>query len=360
MKKLKAAILGLAHCHTIIFYNEFKKFADEIEIIGMADVPDPENNREESLEARLAANLNIPDRPKLYPNVDVLLDQKPDIACITSDIADHPMLVKKCMERGIYTIIEKPMACSQEDGLAISRAAESCPDHLFVNWPIAWYPTFRKARELARSGAVGRLLRICYRTPQTKGPYGCKTTDFESVKGAWCYRHDRGGGSLIDYAGYGFFLASWFFEEAPKMVYGLKKNFALPFSDTEDYSSFILDFGDKVGQAEGSWSTHCSGEIPTGPIVYGEEGTIVADRFDDTVKLYRKFKPYVPSFPPDEIYRPMPLDERDCVVGSVMDLILKGKPVPESITMKINRLAQGGLSAGILSCDTGKPEIVKL
>ena len=68
----------------------------------------------------------------------------------------------------------------------------------------------------------------------------------------------------------------------------------------------------------------------------------------------------VPSFPPDEIYRPMPLEERDCVVGSVMDYILKGKEVPESITLRINRLAQGGLSAGILSCETGKPEEVKL
>ena len=37
-----------------------------------------------------------------------------------------------------------------------------------------------------------------------------------------------------------------------------------------------------------------------------------------------------------------------------------GKKVPESITMEINNMAQGGLSAGILSCETGKAEKVRL
>ena len=358
MKKLKVAVAGIAHVHAPGFVEMFRKYPEEAEVIGFADVPDPSGHPEESLEARIARNMHLADLPECFASVDEMLDQKPDIVCIGSDIADHPMLAQKCLARGIYTVIEKPLAASGDDAAVIAAAAEKCPDHLFVNWPVAWFPTYRKGQELARAGAVGRILRMVYRTPSTRGPYGNKPVTESAREGAWCFRHDRGGGSIIDYAGYGCFLAAWFLGAAPQSVFGIKKNFLIPFSDTEDYAELILDYGDKIAVAEGSWSTFSSGEIPTGPVVYGENGTIVCDRFAPEVKVYRRYKAYVPCEPPDELYRPQPLTGRDDLAGHLIDFIRHGIPVPETMTFELNRMAQLALSAGILSCRTGKVETV--
>lgn len=57
--------------------------------------------------------------------------------------------------------------------------------------------------------------------------------------------------------------------------------------DIEDFSAMILDFGDGVGLLEGSWSTLNSGEVPSGPIIHGTEGTIVCDHHSYKTKLYK-------------------------------------------------------------------------
>ena len=106
MKKLKVAVAGIAHVHAPGFVEMFRKYPEEAEVIGFADVPDPSGHPEESLEARIARNMHLADLPECFASVDEMLDQKPDIVCIGSDIADHPMLAQKCLARGIYTVIE--------------------------------------------------------------------------------------------------------------------------------------------------------------------------------------------------------------------------------------------------------------
>ena len=142
-----------------------------------------------------------------------------------------------------------------------------------------------------------------------------------------------------------------------KTVYGLRKNFLMPFTDVEDYSDFIIDFGDAVAQAEGSWSTFSSGEIPTGPIIYGSEGTIVCDRFTNIVKVYKTFKPYVQTPPPEEVITPEPMPNLN-LARQLIDFIRDGKPVHEMITLEFNLKQLAAMDAGVRSCESGSAEAV--
>ena len=54
--KLKVAIAGLAHVHAIGFYGAFKKYPNEVDFIGLTDIPDAKGAAAESLESRLAKN----------------------------------------------------------------------------------------------------------------------------------------------------------------------------------------------------------------------------------------------------------------------------------------------------------------
>lgn len=354
MKKLKVALIGLAHVHAQILYKDFNKYPDKIEWLGCADVPP---YSEDGLKRRLELNMPNIDMPEIYDNYTDLLDKKPDIALIATDIKGHADIVEETLARDIHTVVEKPMATTFEEGVRMYRAQEKSKASLAINWPVAWFASFRLAYELTQKGAVGTPLRFQYRSPATLGPYTAYGLSDEERSKLWWYRHERGGGSIMDYAGYGCTLATWFLGKAAKRAGGFRKNFFLPFSDVEDYSTFTLDFEDAVAIVEGSWSTISSGEIPTGPIVYGTEGTLVTDRSANEVKVYRQHKAYVKVMPPDEVHSAEPVD--DNIAINIINHINNRTPLHELITADFNLKALGALDAGIRSCASGNIEAVK-
>ena len=134
----------------------------------------------------------------------------------------------------------------------------------------------------------------------------------------------------------------------------MKKNFFLPYSDVEDYSTFTIDFGDSIGLLEGSWSTLNNGEVATGPVVFGTKGVIVADRFAPEVKVYVTKQQYIPSPEPDEVI--MPENNADGVALNVINHLTKGTPLHEMITPEFNMKVMAAFDAGIRSCESGMIE----
>lgn len=354
MRKLRTAIIGMEHIHIINLSHDFNKYSDQIEWVGIAEVP-PYTDEEIAMRKKL----NLPNDIdlKIWEDYKKLLSQDIDIAIICTNVARHAAIVEETLSMGIHTVVEKPMALSMEDAKRMYRAYKRSGAALIINWPVAWFPTFRKVKELADSGIVGDVLRVHYRSPSTRGPYKLNEYTPEELSKLWWYKHDEGGGSVCDYAGYGCVLSTWITGKTAKRVYGLKKNFFLPFSDVEDYSTFTIDFGDSVGLIEGSWSTMNNGEIATGPIVYGSEGVIVADRFAPEVKVYKDLIPYQPSPKPNEIYNVEPIE--DNIALNVINYIIKGKPLFEMVTPEFNMKAMAAFDAGVRSCESGLPELAE-
>ncbi len=354
MRKLRAGIIGLAHIHARLMIRDLDKNKDRVEIVGMADYPP--FTREE-LEKRLEMNTYAPTEGQPIPvweDYKELLKQDLDLAIVCSDIKDHAAITEEILAADIHTIIEKPMALDMEDAKRMYRAYKKSNAELYINWPVAWFPSFRKAKELADSRIAGEVLRVQYRSPSTRGPYRLNEYTPRELSQLWWYQHDRGGGSICDYAGYGCLLTTWFAGKTAKSVYGLKKNFFHPFSDIEDYACFTIDFGHCVGLAEGSWSTLNNGQIPTGPVIYGTEGVIVADRFLPQVKVYRDLLPYQPSPEPNAVYETEPVSED--IISHVVQVLLDGTQPNELITPEFNMKAQAAFDAGRRSCETGKVE----
>ena len=353
MKKLRAAIIGLAHIHVINMTNDFSRHPDMYEIVGMADVPPyTEEERKERIRKNVPADSKVP----LFEDYMELLSKDIDLAIICTDIKDHADITVKILAMGINVVIEKPMCIDSEDAERIYKAYKESKAQLYVNWPIAWFSGFRLAYDLARSGEVGDILRVQYRSPATTGPYKPGELPEEELLKSWWYHSDRGGGSICDYAGYGCVLTTWFAGKRAKSVYGIRKNFISKFSDIEDYSAFILDFGECVGYVEGSWTTFNSGEIPTGPIVYGTKGIIVTDRHSTEVRVYTDFAQYMPSPPPNKVLKPGECCD-DVATGIYKNLVL-GEKAYELISADFNLDVQAALSAGIRSCRSGISETV--
>ena len=354
MKTLKIAVLGLDHVHASQMFFCMNTAPDKVEFIGMADFLSKDK---EVVDEKVSRNCvkQMQDAVKLYYNYEELLDKKPDMVMINSDVKSHADCAIEALKRNLNAVCEKPMAFDMADAKRMYKAAKESEGELIINWPIAWFPAFNKTKELSDSGIIGEVLRVQYRSPSTRGPYRLDQFTPKELSKMWWYQQDRGGGSIFDYAGYGCVLATWITNMTAKSVYGLKKNYFLPFSDVEDYSVFTIDFGNKVGLIEGSWSTMNNGEIATGPVVYGTEGVIVADRFDPIVKVYKDLKPYQPSPAPTEVFECPPQTNADMAKNLIEHFTL-GAPLHELLTLDFNMKAASALDAGCRSCESGVSE----
>lgn len=351
MKKYRVAFIGLAHVHVSQLSKPFNLMTDCYELVGAADF---NVNSEEQQQTHIS--LNVPPwlSDKIWDDYKELLKQDIDIAVITTDVRDHAAACEETLAMNIHTIVEKPMALTMADAKRMYRAYRRSSAQLLINWPVAWFPNFNSCKELAESGAVGKILRVQYRSPATRGPYPLDKFTTQELSKLWWYQNEKGGGSISDYSGYGCALTTWITGKTAKRVSGMKKNFFLDFSDVEDYSVFCIDFGDSVGLIEGSWSTVNNGHIPTGPIVYGEKGVIVADRYDKEVRVYAKSSAYGVVDTPDEVY--VAEDAPQNVACNLWEFLSEGKPLHPLVTPELNMQIMAAFDAGIRSCNTGVTE----
>ena len=350
MKKYRIALIGLSHVHIAQLTRDFLNYPEEVEVVGAADVEPFVGDFEMGSRMKFLEKREIP----IWEDYKELLKQDIDIAIVCTVINKYPEIVEEAMAMNIHTIVEKPMALTMENARRMYRAYKASKAQLIINWPVAWYPTFRKVKELVDEGAAGEVYRVQYRSPATYGPFSQKEMEASDLARSWWYKSEFGGGSLSDYAGYGCLLTTWISGQTAKRVSGFKKNFKNPFSDIEDYSVLTIDFGSCLGLVEGSWSTLSNGEIPTGPVVYGSKGVIVADRFDPVVKVYTDFIPYKPSPKPNMEY--MTEENPDKLARNILDFLENGTELCELVTPEFNMKVMAAYDAGIRSCESGQIE----
>ncbi len=352
MAKLKAAIIGIAHMHISALYKSLAALPDEAEFIGWADVAPFDGQGLDRKSAFLgAAKETIP----YFEDWRDILALKPDLALVCADNAAHADTACALLEAGIAVVLEKPMAIGYADAVRIRDAALKSGAKLAVNWPIAWFPSFNRAKELCDAGKIGQIMRLTYRSPATWGPYSYSKDGLlppdDILDATWWYHHDRGGGSILDYACYGAALTTWFFGHRAKKVWGIKHSFLTTAHDVEDFSAMLLDFGDGVGELEGSWSTFNCGECPSGPIIHGTEGTIVCDRHSNNIKLYLR-RSHGHSAPDEVIECPASTPELN--FGRVIvDHLTKNAPLHPLLEPELNVSVMAALEAGRTSASCG-------
>ena len=96
---------------------------------------------------------------KVYEDWMTMLDQeKPDLCVVNSENAYHAQITEACAQRGIDVCLEKPMALSLSEGLAMYRAAKTYGTEIIVNWPITWNPGMRTIKRLLEAGTIGDII----------------------------------------------------------------------------------------------------------------------------------------------------------------------------------------------------------
>ena len=366
MKQYRVVIIGFAHMHINDVASHFYE-NPRTDLVACADtVPAMPELRvapyTRAWNKRFCMeNFKI---PREYADYRKMLDQeKPDIAIVTSENILHREIVEECARRGVNICVEKPMAVSLSDALAMQRSAEQYGVKLLVNWPITWIGAYRTMKQKLDEGAIGQLIEFKIRTSHT-GPLGpgashkgvsetAAPMSGQEKAHTWWHQLNRGGGAMYDFCCYGSMLSHWLTGQEALSAFGLRANLMSQYGDADDTAVMVVRYPGAVALIETSWTTPKE-LIPSNiPMLYGTEGAMTLVTVDgrDAVKVLRPDQE-------DQLFFADELEEheRDIACAFVHHLDT-GEEVHPTLSLKHNISAMRILDAGVRSAGSGKQEM---
>ncbi len=359
MKKYRIGIIGFGQMHIQGLVNSFLAKPDTFEFMGCADTVtdlDPISDQPDTHPA-VRRTVETKCAPlKGYASVADLLNDKPDLVLVASETSAHCSIICDALNRGIHVIVEKPMAMSYSEAQQMCYAAKKSGCVFIINWPTAWFPPFRLIGELGFSGIIGEVQRFSYTNAESLGPfsYGQTLTDEEKLH-EWWYHRRYGGGGVMDYIVYGCNLSRWMLGEKASAAFCMATNITCPYADIEDHATVVLKYPHARALVEGTWATFSSGGIPSGPILYGERGTLVTDRKGTNVALYDARFLQAPA----KIFEAEPFPEGRANLAEEFLYALKTGDMHPLLSPWLNLDAMAAMDAALRSCESGKMEVVK-
>jgi predicted dehydrogenase len=221
---------------------------------------------------------------------------KPDVVILCPNTASHADYVERVAPYGVNVLVEKPFAASLEDADRMIAAMQKGGGRMVINWPLAWYPAHRTAKRLADEGRIGRVLEVHF-YDGNRGPLYHMADKLEVTEAevqaqkvdSWWYKKASGGGSLLDYVGYGVTLGTWFHNGvAPLEV--TTSTWAGPGLEVDEHSVTVCRYEYGLSKYETRWGTFSDPWIlqpqpKCGFVIVGTDGTISSYDFEPIVRI---------------------------------------------------------------------------
>src|SRR5664279_159734 len=195
---LRVGIVGLVHGHVHGFLGA-SLHSPEIQIVGIAE-PDPR------LLSQAATRYGF-ERALLFTDLEEMLQKvHPQAVLVYTNTCDHRRVVEICSQHGVHVMMEKPLAVSLKDALAIEKAAHAGKIQVLVNYETSWYRSNHAAYDLVHEGALGDVRKVVIHD----GHNGPKDIGVEPEFLGWLTDPQlNGGGALFDFGCYGADLMTW-------------------------------------------------------------------------------------------------------------------------------------------------------
>jgi predicted dehydrogenase len=161
--------------------------------------------------------------------------------------------VEECARRGVHVMMEKPMAVSYQDALAMAEVAKRGNIHVLVDYETTWYASNLAAYDLLEKSALGEVRKVVVRD----GHRGPKLINVPPEFFAWLTDPKlNGAGALYDFGCYGADLMTWLMHgEAPLSVTAVTKQLQRDvYPKVDDEADVMLSYRNAIAILEGSWN----------------------------------------------------------------------------------------------------------
>lgn len=353
----RIAMVGFSHMHV----GDQIRAALEHPRTELVGVWDPTQD----LITPVLEDFDLP-RSLVFDRLDELMrTAEPEIVIVCSTTADHVALVDELAPYGVHIILEKPFALSVQDADKMIAAVNSGDGTLSINWPLTWYPSHRTTQRLIAEGVIGRIREIHY-YDGNRGPLHHRhdkkvvdvSEDLALKNSSWWYSADNGGGSLLDYLGYGATLGTWFRDgEMPESI--LAKTFIPQGLNVDEQSVVIGTYSTGLSVFQTRWGTFSDPwDVQPYPrcgfVVVGEQGTILSEDYAEVLKVQTADEPSP---------RDVSVDEQSLATSGglafLVDRLERGLPVDGPSSWEISRAGQVIVDAAVASARTGTESHIK-
>jgi len=189
---IRVVIAGLVHDHARGLFGPLAKNTN-VQLVGIAE-------SDTALAAKYAEQFHL-DQKLFFTDLDRALDQlHPDAVLVYTDIQGHRKVIEAAARRGISSMVEKPLATTLADAIAIRSAAREHHVQVLVNYETTWYSSNAEAIREADQGKLGAIRRVVVHD----GHEGPKEIGVSPDFLKWLTDPEKNGaGAMFDFGCYG-------------------------------------------------------------------------------------------------------------------------------------------------------------
>lgn len=191
---VRVGIVSLAHVHAPPYAAALAGL-QAAEFVGVTDEDATRGN-----EAAERFGVGFFEQPEaLFEAVDAVV--------LCSENRRHARDAISALEHGVHVLCEKPIATTVEDARAMILASEAANRQLRIAFPVRYLPSIQRARDVVRSGGVGRVIAV-------------NATNHGQIPGGWFLDPEvSGGGAVMDHTVHVADLLRWMLDVEARSVY---------------------------------------------------------------------------------------------------------------------------------------------
>lgn len=284
-----------------------------------------------------------------------LEESKPDLVILCPATAKHAEWVEKIAPFRVHMLVEKPFAASLAESDRMIRAAREFGKQLVVNWPLVWVPAHRTAKRLIDAGVIGNVSEVRH-YGGNRGPLYHLADKVEVSEAevlaqkphSWFYKKTHGGGSLLDYMGYGSTLGTWFHNGKIPIEVTTVVN-ETPGVEVDEHSISVVRYDVGLSKIETRWGTFTDPWVTQtqpkcGFEIIGTDGTISSYDYADTIGVQTRKCPTIHEVPVDSLAAPT-----QNPVQYFIHCLESGEPITGPLSLEISRIGQQIVDTAVIS-----------
>lgn len=242
---IRVAVVGLVHDHIRGFLHNLPSHP-EVELVGISE-PDA------ALRQKYASQFHLANNLFFSTESEMLAKTHPQAILVYTSIAGHRAAIEEAAPLHIAVMVEKPLATTVEDALAIERLSKKYSVPVLTNYETTWYNSNTAANDLLASGKIGELRKLVIHD----GHRGPKEIGVSPEFFKWLTDpKQNGAGALFDFGCYGADLATWMMHgELPTTVTTVTLHIKPQiYPNVDDDSTIILTYPHAQAIIQGSWN----------------------------------------------------------------------------------------------------------
>ncbi len=166
---------------------------------------------------------------------------QPVAAFVTSPTSLHLQQTLACVEKGIHTLVEKPLSHTQEGLNVLKKAAVAQNVYVHIGYMLRFHPLMQKIKEAVENQHYGRLLSFTTHW----GEYLPDWHPWEDYRTSYAAQAELGGGAALTLS-HDLDLANWLSGAAIKKYYVLKNYASSLEVNTDAGADFLIEYENGV------------------------------------------------------------------------------------------------------------------